>query len=198
MPQTRPTPKTTSQDRRAAILQAVLELIAERGFHDTPMSMITQRSRASAGIIYHYFENKDEMIHALYTEVKLSYSRALVQHHPEQLPPAQAFRQIWLNGYQYHRDHPKETLFLEQFENSPYFQKHGEIKEAEDALNQMLDIFSGPEGRLKALPLEVLWEMSLGVAARVARTEHLTGSLSLDQQQLEQIADACWLAVSEP
>ncbi|GGJ21938.1 TetR/AcrR family transcriptional regulator [Deinococcus roseus] len=189
--------KAASQDRRAAILQAMLELIAERGFHDTPMSMVSQRSGASAGIIYHYFDNKEELIHSLYTEVKIDYTRALMQDHPENLPPAQAFRQIWLKGYQYHREHPQETLFMEQFENAPYFEKHPQVPETEEALSRMLALFSTPEGKFKDLPLEVLWEMSLGVASRVARQEHLSGSLGLDAQKLDLMALACWQAVSE-
>lgn len=189
--------KTSSQDRRAAILQAMLELIAERGFHDTPMTLISQRSGASAGIIYHYFENKDQMIHALYGEVKLDYSRAILKDHPEQLPPAQAFRQMWLNGYQYHRDHPRETLFMEQFENSPFYQQHGPIPEIDDAFARILPLFDTPEARFKNLPLEVIWEMSLGTAARVARLEHISENPILNEEKLDLLALACWHAVSE-
>lgn len=196
MSQTRSSSKTTPQDRKAAILQAVLELIAERGFHDTPMSMITQRSGASAGIIYHYFENKDELIHALYAQVKLQYSNALMQHNPQNLSAPQAFRQLWLNAYHHHRDHPQETLFMEQYENSPYFERHRHVQEADEALNQMLQVLNSGEKGLKDLPLDVLWELSMGVAARVARSEHLTGSLDLDAAQLDLIALACWQAIS--
>ncbi|GEM48139.1 TetR/AcrR family transcriptional regulator [Deinococcus cellulosilyticus] len=189
--------KTASQDRRAAILQAMLELIAERGFHDTPMTLISQRSGASAGIIYHYFENKDQMIHALYREVKLDYARAILKDHPEALPAARAFRQMWLNGYQYHRVHPRETLFMEQFENSPFYQQHGPIPEIDEAFARVLPLFEKPEGRFKNLPLEVIWEMSFGTAARVARLEHISGHQILDPGKLDLLALACWHAVSE-
>ncbi len=65
-------------EKREAILQAALELIAERGFHDTPMSLIARRSGASAGTIYHHFADKDDLIHALYRHVKTIFNRALV------------------------------------------------------------------------------------------------------------------------
>jgi TetR/AcrR family transcriptional regulator, repressor of fatR-cypB operon len=31
------------KDKREAILQAMLELVAERGFHDAPMSLVAKR-----------------------------------------------------------------------------------------------------------------------------------------------------------
>ena len=52
--------KSTS-DKRTAILEATLNLISERGFHDTPMSLIAKASGASTGIIYHYFASKEEL-----------------------------------------------------------------------------------------------------------------------------------------
>jgi len=56
-------------DKRGAILDAALHLIAERGFHNTPVSKIAEVSGVSAGIIYHYFDSKDELIQELYREV---------------------------------------------------------------------------------------------------------------------------------
>jgi TetR/AcrR family transcriptional regulator, repressor of fatR-cypB operon len=38
------------KDKREAILQAMLELVAERGFHDAPMSLVAKRANTSAGI----------------------------------------------------------------------------------------------------------------------------------------------------
>ena len=57
-------------DKREAILEAMLDLIVERGFHDAPMSVLAKRSGASAGVIYHYFPSKDELIRAVYERVK--------------------------------------------------------------------------------------------------------------------------------
>jgi len=42
------------------------DIVVERGFHDALMSLIAQRSGASARVIYYYFSSKEEIIHALY------------------------------------------------------------------------------------------------------------------------------------
>ena len=48
------------------ILEAALELIAERGFHGAPISMIAKKAGVGEGTIYIYFENKDALINELY------------------------------------------------------------------------------------------------------------------------------------
>jgi AcrR family transcriptional regulator len=52
-------------NKREAILSAMLDVVAERGFHEAPMSLISERSGASAGVIYHHFESKEAIIQAL-------------------------------------------------------------------------------------------------------------------------------------
>ena len=54
-------------DKREAILQATLELVAENGFHDAPCSLIALRAGVAAGTIYRYFESKEALIQELYT-----------------------------------------------------------------------------------------------------------------------------------
>ncbi len=37
-------------NKREAILNAMLDVVAERGFHEAPMSLVSERSGASAGV----------------------------------------------------------------------------------------------------------------------------------------------------
>src|SRR5438105_4524307 len=111
-----------TKDKRATILQAALELIAERGFHGAPMSLVAQHAGVSAGIIYHYFASKEELIHALYRQIEADFSRALLVGSPQSLPLAEAFTRIWLNAYRFYRAHPHQARFLEQYKHSPFHQ----------------------------------------------------------------------------
>ena len=56
------------RSKRDAILDAMLAIVVDQGFHDEPISLIAQRSGASLGIIYHYFVSKEEII-ALYERI---------------------------------------------------------------------------------------------------------------------------------
>ena len=48
-------------DKREAILQAALELFAERGFHGTSVPSVAERAGVGAGTIYRHFESKEAL-----------------------------------------------------------------------------------------------------------------------------------------
>lgn len=60
-------PKATT--RRKEILQAAIEVLADRGFHRTKIRDIAQMAGVADGTIYLYFKNKDELLIQLFEEV---------------------------------------------------------------------------------------------------------------------------------
>lgn len=189
----------TNLEKREAILQAALALFAERGFHNTPMSLIAKQSGASAGTIYHHFVDKDDLIHALYRHVKTTFNRALVAGNAPALPRQQAFRRMWLNAYHFYHTHQIEAQFLDHYENSPFYHPEiptGEVVEAEEHLPALARLMVDDAGRpvTKDLPVDALYELTIGVAARVAKHRR-AGLPALDDYTLEAIADACYQAV---
>jgi AcrR family transcriptional regulator len=189
----------STKDKQATILQAALELIAERGFHGAPMSLVAQRAGVSAGIIYHYFASKEELIHALYRQIEADFSRALLVGGPQSLPLAGAFKQIWLNAYRFYHSHPHEARFLEQYKHSPFHQATEVPDEllADGDFAFITQLFTAdPADRpIKDFPFEVIYELTLGVAARVAY-HYAADEHAIDDRLLEQIAAACWQAIA--
>jgi len=192
-------PSVSTKDKQATILQAALELIAERGFHGAPMSLVAQRAGVSAGIIYHYFASKEALIHALYHQIEAEFSRALLSGSPQSLPLAEAFTQIWLNAYHFYRSHPHQARFLEQYKHSPF---HNATAMPDELLANgdfafMAQLFAAdPADRpIKDFPFDVIYELTLGVAARVA-FHYAADKHAIDDQLLEQIAAACWQAIA--
>lgn len=61
-------PRTTEQLQEVReisknkILDAALKLFAERGFHNTSISQITKEAGVSKGLLYNYFQKKEELI----------------------------------------------------------------------------------------------------------------------------------------
>src|SRR5437867_11793328 len=55
----------SSQDRRTQILDAALVCFAKRGFHQASMHDISAEAGISVGLIYRYFENKEDVISAM-------------------------------------------------------------------------------------------------------------------------------------
>jgi AcrR family transcriptional regulator len=188
---------TAPKDKREAILQAMLELVAERGFHDAPMSLVATRAGTSAGIIYHYFPSKDELIRALYLHVKAKMGRLLIEGQVIGMPVEQAFKQVWMNAYRFYRTHQQEMKFLDQFENSPYCGGSPEVEalvEQDQNIGRLMNLFRprSAGGPLKDLPREAISELTMGVAARLAKRVK-----PLKTKMLEEIAASCWRAVTE-
>lgn len=55
-------------DRRKQILKAAVEVFAERGFHRTRVSDIAKRAGVAYGLIYHYFDSKDDVLNSVFEE----------------------------------------------------------------------------------------------------------------------------------
>ena len=186
------------KDKRQAVLQATLALVAEQGFHNTPMAQIARRAGVSAGIIYHYFAGKDELIHALYAEIKEAFSRSLLNNLAFDAPPVAQFQQLWRNAFTFYATHPHEAAFLDQYERSPY-QSHGmhaahaQTQQETQRLLQL--VVQLQEAKIvRPLPLDVLYELTFGVATRIARL--FPAGTPLDEELLEATAAACWRAIA--
>lgn len=183
-------------DKRGAILDAALKLIAERGFHNTPVSMITDVSGVSAGIIYHYFDSKDDLIQELYKEVKLDKMQSITAGYSKDLPHRDRFSLFWGNSIRHVISHPDQAKFLEQYENSSYLEPT-----LPEAITTEIDVIMEfytegvAEGVLKDLPTAVLLSLSTGVAASLMK-QHLAGALVLDDDLSATAAAACWDAIS--
>lgn len=63
-------PRTARGRRtREALVTAARDLFEERGYRETKISDIAERSNTSYGTFYHYFETKEAVLHTLYTSV---------------------------------------------------------------------------------------------------------------------------------
>lgn len=179
-------------DRARAVRVALRRLVADGGFHGTAVSAIATEARVAAGTVYTYYASKDELVLATYAETKAEVGAAATEGLDPGAAPDQRFRAIWLNTYRHlaaHRDH---ALFLLQVDYSPYKgAAHAAVRDDDPLLAEA----SKPDlaARLAPLPLDVLYELGLSPAVRLA-----AAGTELSEGDLEAIADACWRAVSAP
>lgn len=62
MPRTEEQFKEIREHKRRQIMDSAIELFAEKGFDSTSINMIAQRASISKGLIYNYFDSKEELI----------------------------------------------------------------------------------------------------------------------------------------
>lgn len=182
-------------DKREAILQATMELVAEHGFHDAPCSLIAERAGVAAGTIYRYFENKDVLIVTLYRELETRINAALQEGYTQEKPFRERFMHLVTGLLKFFITHPQEFKYVEQFHNSPYgvaFRRDRIINHSEEC-GVYGELFKQGMAQqvLKDLPLVLLFDLAFGPIVSVARN-HILGFIQLDDVLIERIAAACW------
>lgn len=185
-------PTTTEVDRAAAVRSALRQLVAERGFHGASMSAVAAEARVAAGTAYTYYASKDDLVLATYVETKADLGAAATRDLDPSLSPRQRFLTLWRNVYEHLRDDPTRARFLVQLDSSPYAEAghelvmstEGDRLQAAAATPDMAEV-------LIDLPPEVLFDLGLGPAVRLAGRDH-----DLTDEQLETVAAACWAAIT--
>jgi TetR/AcrR family fatty acid metabolism transcriptional regulator len=60
--------QAAAADRRRQILDAAILVFARQGYHNCRVSDIADEAGVAYGLVYHYFESKDEVLNELFTE----------------------------------------------------------------------------------------------------------------------------------
>lgn len=182
-------------DKRVDVMQAALELIANRGFHGAPMAVIAEKAGVAAGTIYRYFENKDLLINELHRELEDKIMMVLRDGDP--LGKSVRERFLYLIGeiLRYFITNPLHFRYMEQYYNSPY----GIALHRDRLLGKpgKHDILTGifkqgiEQGLLKELPEAVLFSLAFGPLISLMR-DHSLGFIVLDDSLIDQVTEACW------
>ncbi len=184
-------------EKRSAILDATLKLIAKHGFHSTSMSMIVKEAKVSTGVIYHYFVSKEEIIMELYKSIKITALGDMAKNCKEDISIYERYKNIWYASLNYCIKHPVEISFLEQFEYSPYLN----LCSTEEFLSVMKPISnlimeSLEKGVVKELPVDLLTKLFNEGAVLLGKK--YSGKSGLPDEKLVELTfKACWEAVKK-
>lgn len=54
------------QDRRRTILRAAVDVFAKKGYHGCRIADVAREAGVAYGLVYHYFQNKDELLRSVF------------------------------------------------------------------------------------------------------------------------------------
>jgi AcrR family transcriptional regulator len=184
-------------NKRDAILDATLRLVSANGFHGTAMSRVAQEAGVSTGIIYHYFDSKGDLIDELYKEIKRKFGLMIYESFDRTQPLKVQIRQILGLMIRYYIHRPLESAFLEQYTRSPYFGPEIEM-EASQYYKPLPECFQRAQQEMiiKNFPEPVVATLTLDIATALAQ-KHAAGFLTLTDELIEEIIDACWEAIRQ-
>ena len=180
-------------DRAAAVRSALRALVARNGFHGASMSAVASAAGVATGTAYTHYASKDELVLAAYCEAKAQLAVAAAHGLDTGAEAGAQFRSVWLAAYRHLKANPDQARFLLQVDHSPY--RTAAHQAAIATGDPLATQAAKPDiaARLLPLPLEVIYELGLSPAVRLAAAH-----TELTDEQLNQIACACWRAISQP
>ena len=97
------TRKEQKEERKKAILMTALRIFVEKGYFDTKVSDIAEAVPMSTGLLFHYFESKEE----LFTElVKMGAYSTTSTEKLEDIPPQMYFTGLLSQMFSYAKEQP--------------------------------------------------------------------------------------------
>lgn len=111
------------ENKKEAIFEASIKLVNEIGFVSASVAKIAKEANVSPATLYIYHKNKEELLAAIYVELKHKLSQALLKEFDKNGEIKKSMKQVWINGFDYATKHPDYMMFAEQFSNSPFSEK---------------------------------------------------------------------------
>lgn len=107
-----------SVDKHAAILDAAIQVIAQRGLAATPTSAISKAAGVAEGTLFTYFKTKDALVNALYLEIKRELADAMMVHFPHHATIRQQLQYVWDGFVRWGVAHPAKKQVIDQLKTA--------------------------------------------------------------------------------
>ncbi len=162
-----------SEDKRNAILDAATRLFAERGLTAAPTSEISKQADVAEGTLFTYFKTKEDLINALYREIKLELADAMMSDFPRKKNVRTRLRHVWDRYVNWGVANPKQRKVLAQLQVSEALTKESRDAGGAPFVEFQTMIRDAIDGRVfrDDLPAELI---SKSLAALVEATIDLT------------------------
>jgi AcrR family transcriptional regulator len=192
-------PVASGDSRREAlvsrILDAALELFAERGYHGTSVPSVMDRAGVGGGSLYRLFESKEVLVNAVFREAKGRLARALRDGVDADLPPRALFDELWARLTAFARAEPLRFRFLELQDHAPYLDGESRQLELTVLAPMLLACMDFQRRGVFRSDVEAPTIMAFvwGAFVGLVKSERL-GYVKLGPPAFDAARDACWRA----
>jgi AcrR family transcriptional regulator len=109
---------STVNDKEKQLIEAAIDLFAQEGFWNTPTSRIAKHAGVATGTLFNYFESKDVLIDAVYTQIKQEMLQHLMPDYPENGTIKARIEHVWFRYTDWGVRFPVRYGLLEQLKLS--------------------------------------------------------------------------------
>jgi AcrR family transcriptional regulator len=129
------------EEKRRLILQAAVRVFARKGFHDSRVGDIAEEAGVAHGLLYHYFDSKDELLETIFHDTWTELLAAMRDVEESDEPAREQLRgvaAILLRSWR--RDPDLVRVLVREVARSPHLQERlGEVGEAFAAIRRMIE-----------------------------------------------------------
>lgn len=174
-------------------------MFAARGYHGTAVPDVAQEARVATGTLYHYFDNKEQLVNAVFVDAKTRLSKALaIQMTTADTYDFDAaekwFKELWRRLATFAHDEPDAFKFLEMQDHTPYLDAESrelELKTLAPLARAAMRLRTGRGGPPVDLTIALLWGAFVGIV-KAERLHYL----KLDERKLAQAAELAWRMIA--
>jgi len=174
------------------ILESALLLFSQRGFHGTAVPEVAKHAEVGAGTIYRYFENKEDLVNAVFRHSKNKLKQYLLNGVQVNTELRDVFHQFWGQLVRFAHENPTDFHFLELQDHAPYLDQTSKQLELEVLTPIWMFCVQGrKQGVVRDMPEEALIAMIWGAFVGLMKAQTL-GYISINEETLEQAEVTCW------
>ena len=195
-------------DKRRIILDAALQIFADRGYHGTAVPEVAASAGVGTGTLYRYFAHKEALVNEVYRDAKQRLRAALLDGAIEpdgagepargfDLDAAERwFTELWRRLGAFARAEPAAFRFLEMQDHVEYLDPESRRVEL-SVLAPLWLTGKRLRDRVAGAPIDLLIALLWGAFVGLVKASRL-GYLELDDRRLEQAGTACWRMIAPP
>lgn len=106
--------RLSAQERRGQIIAATAEAIAEKGYADATLTEITERAGVAKGLLWHYFEDRDDLMRQTLLQVATEIRGAVVDRLDLGADVPHVMREVLGRTAALTRTHPTQLRTIDQ------------------------------------------------------------------------------------
>lgn len=184
-------------DKRTKLMKTAKKLFAEYGFYGTATARIAKDAGVSNGILFHYFPAKDELIRAMYFDIK----DRLFEYSLSQIYKGATLKEsiytLWLAAVEWNLENQEDFGFMLQFENSPFYSVEIERSHRYVQMNIELAEKGINEGVFKNITPLLLFQVMSSMVQTTVHFLHNNADYQQDVEYKNRLFEIAWDAIKK-
>ena len=189
--------RPVSGNKQQDIRNATIAEVAAVGSTGVSVNKIAKRAGVSVGTIYRFYETKDDLLFAVYLDVKTDIHNAIMGATNAQQHTTDKIRAMWFGLVEYAIKAPQDFLFVEMLAPEARVNSRDTTaleKMRSEILKQLEDGVAN--GTLVSASTRSIELMLAAPAISLAKRSSLLGTKP-DQEQLDEVFSLVWASISK-